>query len=104
MPLPPKHLRPVIRRGPACPVSTVGREVVQQIQQLLNRRDPHTTIRARGHHAGCGCSVSDHGSRERACLIPGVELRDPLTLGFHAIDLPAAYNLIDLFAILAASA
>jgi len=41
---------------------------------------------------------------ERACLIPGVELRGPLTLGFHAIDLPAAYNLIDLFAILAASA
>ncbi len=41
---------------------------------------------------------------ERACLIPGVELRAPLTLGFHAIDLPAAYNLIDLFAILAASA
>ncbi len=41
---------------------------------------------------------------ERACLIPGVELRAPLTLGFRAPDFSAAYNLIDVFAILAASA
>jgi D-amino peptidase len=41
---------------------------------------------------------------ELACLIPGVELRGPLTVGFHAADFPAAYNLIDIFAILAASA
>ena len=41
---------------------------------------------------------------ERACLIPGVELRAPLTLGFRAADFLAAYNLIDVFAILAASA
>ena len=41
---------------------------------------------------------------EHACLIPGVELRSPVTLGFHAPDLTAAYNLIDVFSILAASA
>lgn len=41
---------------------------------------------------------------EHACLIPGVELRGPLTLGFHAADLAAAYNLIEVFAVLAASA
>lgn len=40
---------------------------------------------------------------ERACLIPGVELRAPLTLGFHAADFAAAYDLIDVFAVLAAS-
>jgi D-amino peptidase len=40
---------------------------------------------------------------ELACLIPGVELRAPLTLGFRAADFPAAYNLIDVFAVLAAS-
>lgn len=41
---------------------------------------------------------------ERACGIPGVELRGPLTLGFRAPDFPAAYDLIDVFAILAAAA
>jgi D-amino peptidase len=41
---------------------------------------------------------------ERACLIPGVELRAPLTLGFRAADFPAAYDLIEVFAVLAASA
>lgn len=40
---------------------------------------------------------------ELACLIPGVELRGPLTLGFHAADFPAAYHLVDVFAVLAAS-
>ena len=40
---------------------------------------------------------------ERACLIPGVELRGPLTLGFRARDFPAAYDLIDVFAVLAAA-
>ncbi|HZC72355.1 MAG TPA: M55 family metallopeptidase [Jatrophihabitans sp.] len=40
---------------------------------------------------------------ERACLIPGVELRAPLTLGFRAPDFAAAYELIDVFAVLAAS-
>ena len=40
---------------------------------------------------------------ERACLIPGVELRGPLTLGFPAPDFAAAYDLIDIFAVLAAS-
>jgi D-amino peptidase len=41
---------------------------------------------------------------ELACLIPGVELRSPLTLGFRAADFPAAYNMIEIFAVLAASA
>jgi D-amino peptidase len=41
---------------------------------------------------------------ELACLIPGVERRGPLTLGFQAPDFPAAYNLIDVWAILAAAA
>lgn len=41
---------------------------------------------------------------ERACLIPGVELRAPLTLGFRAPDFPAACDLIDVFAVLAAAA
>jgi D-amino peptidase len=40
---------------------------------------------------------------EHACLIPGVELRAPLTLGFRAADFPAAYDIIDVFAMLAAS-
>ncbi|MGI8679893.1 MAG: M55 family metallopeptidase [Jatrophihabitans sp.] len=40
---------------------------------------------------------------ERACRIPGVELRAPLTLGFRAADFPAAYDLIDVFTVLAAS-
>jgi D-amino peptidase len=40
---------------------------------------------------------------ERACMIPGVELRAPLTLGFQAADLPAGYDLIDIFSILAAA-
>jgi D-aminopeptidase len=34
---------------------------------------------------------------ERACLIPGAELRTPLTLGFHASDFPAAYDMIEVF-------
>jgi D-amino peptidase len=41
---------------------------------------------------------------ERACLIPGVELISPLTLGFHAACFPDAYDLIDVFADLAAAA
>lgn len=40
---------------------------------------------------------------EAALLIPGVELRAPLTLGFRAADLPSAYGLIEVFAKLAAS-
>lgn len=40
---------------------------------------------------------------ELACHIPGVELRAPLTLGFRAADFPVAYDLIDVFAVLAAS-
>jgi D-amino peptidase len=40
---------------------------------------------------------------ELACLIPGVELRAPLTLGFGATDFPAAYNLIEVITTLAAS-
>ena len=40
---------------------------------------------------------------ELAALIPGVELRSPLTLGFRAADFPAAYNMIDIFAVLAAA-
>jgi len=38
---------------------------------------------------------------ERASMIPGVELRGPLTLGFTASDLPAAIDLVDIFAELA---
>ena len=41
---------------------------------------------------------------ELACLIPGMELRAPLTLGFRAADFPAAYNLIDVVTVLAAAA
>lgn len=41
---------------------------------------------------------------ERACQIPGVTRRGPLTIGFTAPDFPAAYDLIDIFAILAAAA
>jgi D-amino peptidase len=41
---------------------------------------------------------------ERACLIPGVELRSRRTLGFHAADFSFAYDMIDVFSILAASA
>lgn len=37
-------------------------------------------------------------------LIPGVESRGPLTVGFRASDISAAYNLIDVFTILAANA
>jgi D-amino peptidase len=40
---------------------------------------------------------------QRACAIPGVELRAPLTLGFAAPDFPSAYDLIDVFATLAAA-
>jgi D-amino peptidase len=40
---------------------------------------------------------------ERAGMIPGVELRGPLTLGFQAADIPAAYDLIDVFSVLAAA-
>jgi D-aminopeptidase len=40
---------------------------------------------------------------ELACLIPGVELRGPLTLGYNANDFTAAYNMIDVFCILAAA-
>jgi D-amino peptidase len=38
---------------------------------------------------------------ELACLIPGVEQRGPLTLGYHAADFASAYDLIDVFAVLA---
>jgi D-amino peptidase len=41
---------------------------------------------------------------EMLCSIPGVELRSPLTVGFRAADFPAAYKVIDTFAVLAASA
>ena len=40
---------------------------------------------------------------ERALGIPGVERRAPLTLGFTAADLGAAYDLIEVFAVLAAA-
>ena len=40
---------------------------------------------------------------ERAAQIPGMQLRGPLTLGFLAPDFPAAYNLIDVIAVLAAA-
>jgi D-amino peptidase len=40
---------------------------------------------------------------ELASLIPGVELRTPLTLGLRAADFPTAYNMIDIFSILAAA-
>lgn len=40
---------------------------------------------------------------ERACLIPGVELISPLTLGFHASSFSDTYDLIDVFADLAAA-
>ena len=40
---------------------------------------------------------------EWACLIPGVELRGPLTLGFQAANFPAAYDMVEIFSILAAS-
>lgn len=40
---------------------------------------------------------------ELPCQIPGVELRGPLTVGFMAPDFPAAYDLIDIFAVLAAA-
>jgi D-amino peptidase len=40
---------------------------------------------------------------ERACLIPGVELRSRLTLGFRAADFPSAYNMVDVISVLAAS-
>jgi D-amino peptidase len=40
---------------------------------------------------------------ELACLIPGVELRAPRTVGFRAADFPSAYNLIEVFTTLAAS-
>lgn len=40
---------------------------------------------------------------ELACMIPGVELRGPLTLGFRADDFVAAYDLIEVFVALAAS-
>ncbi|MBO1766192.1 M55 family metallopeptidase [Allobranchiibius sp. GilTou38] len=39
---------------------------------------------------------------ERALGIPGVELRGPLTLGFTAADIAAAYELIEVFAALGA--
>lgn len=41
---------------------------------------------------------------ERACQIPGMELRAPLTLGFTAADFAVAYNLIDIVIILAGAA
>lgn len=40
---------------------------------------------------------------ERAADIPGMQRRGPLTLGFLAPDFPAAYNLIDVIAVLAAA-
>lgn len=40
---------------------------------------------------------------ELACLIPGVERRGATTLGFRAEDLPGAYNMIDVFSVLAAA-
>jgi D-amino peptidase len=38
---------------------------------------------------------------ELACLIPGVEQRGPLTLGYRAGDFASAYNLIEVFTVLA---
>ncbi len=40
---------------------------------------------------------------QRAGMIPGVELRAPLTLGITAPDFASAYDLIDVFAVLAAA-
>jgi D-amino peptidase len=39
---------------------------------------------------------------ELALLVPGVESRGPLTLGFRAASFPVAYDLIDVFTVLAA--
>ncbi len=38
---------------------------------------------------------------ELACLIPGVQLRGPLTVGIRTDDFVVAYNLIDVFTVLA---
>ncbi len=40
---------------------------------------------------------------ERSLGIPGVELRAPLTLGFSATNYAAAYELIEVFTVLAAA-
>jgi len=45
-----------LREPLAVALATVDARGHPASQQLLNRRDPHTTIRARGHHAGCGLS------------------------------------------------
>jgi D-amino peptidase len=36
-----------------------------------------------------------------AAMIPGVELRGPITLGYQAADFAAAYNLIEVVIVLA---
>jgi D-amino peptidase len=38
---------------------------------------------------------------ELACLVPGVEQRGPLTLGYCAADFASAYDLIEVFTVLA---
>jgi D-amino peptidase len=69
---------------------------------LANRADVHAVTFAGG--IDLEVDVLRPFMTELACLIPGVELCGPLTLGFRAADFPAAYNLIDIFAVLAASA
>jgi D-amino peptidase len=71
-------------------------------RSALGRRD---TVSAPRFHGAVDLEVDvlRPVMTERACLIPGVELRGPLTLGFHAADFPAAYDLIDVFAVLAAA-
>jgi D-amino peptidase len=69
---------------------------------LANRADVHPAIFA--GDIDLEVDMLRPHMTELASLIPGVELRSPLTLGFRAADFPAAYNLIDIFAVLAASA
>jgi len=68
---------------------------------LANRADVHPPIFA--GYVDLEVDMLRLRMTELPCSIPGVELRGPLTLGLGAADFPAAYNMIDIFAILASS-
>lgn len=59
-----------------------------------------------GFEGGVDLEVDMHKPvmTEIAQLIPGVEARGPLTLGFPAVNFAAAYDLIEVFTVLALNA
>jgi D-amino peptidase len=84
------------------PAESCARIEAATQRALRNRPDPGALV----FDGAVDLEVDMHRPvmTELARLIPGVESRGPLTLGFSAANFAAAYDLIEVFTVLAANA